>query len=363
VDELDRPETLAVDRLGLIGGTARAAQDLDAARAAALAVEIPYPPEAVRDVAICGMGGSAIAADLVAGAYAERLRRPVAVVRGYGLPGWAGEDTLVVLSSYSGNTEETLTCGMDALDRGALVVAVTSGGKLRDFYGEQGVPVIPAPPGFQPRAAMMHLLVPLVVTLGRLGVIPDPAADLDATRAACVAAAEAYGPDAPQAENPAKQLAAALRGTVPLVYGAESTAAVAYRWKCQLNENAKVPAFSAALPELDHNEIVGYEGMGRLGEQVAVVMLREARQHRQVERRFELTRELIEPGLRATYSVMGEGEGQLARVLDLALLGDFTSLYLACLLGVDPGPVDIIERLKDRLAGTGYGRAAAPQGG
>jgi len=362
VGELDRPEVLAVDRLGLLSGTMRAAQDLEAARVAALAVDLPFPPEAVRDVAICGMGGSAIAADLVVGAYAERLRRPVSVVRDYGLPGWVGEDTLVLLSSYSGNTEETLTCAMDALERRALIVAVTSGGKLRDFYGAEGVPVIAAPIGLQPRAALLHLLVPLVITLGRLGVIPDPEADLDAARTACAAAADAYGPDAPQEANPAKQLAVALNGAVPLVYGAEATAAVAYRWKCQLNENAKVPAYWAALPELDHNEIVGFEGMGQLGGQVAVVMLRDPRQHRQVERRFELTRELIEASVRSTYGVVGEGEGTLARVVDLVLLGDFVSLYLACLLGVDPGPVDIIERLKDRLASTGYGRAASPPG-
>ncbi len=358
--ELDRPELLAVDRLGLVAATARTAQDIDAARGAASAVDFPFPAAAVRDVAICGMGGSAIAGDLVTGAYADRLRRPVCVIRDYGLPGWVGEDTLVLLSSYSGNTEETLTCAMDAIDRGALVVAVSSGGKLRDFYGAQGVPVIPAPPGLQPRAALVHLLVPQVVTLGRLGVIPDPSADLDAARAAAGAAAATYGPDSPQDENPAKQLAAALNGTVPLVYGAESTAAVAYRWKCQLNENAKIPAFWAALPELDHNEIVGFEGMGQLGRQVAVVMLREPRQHRQVERRFEFTRDLIEPSVRAVYSVVGEGEGRLARVLDLVLLGDYVSLYLALLQGVDPGPVDIIERLKDRLASTGYGRTADP---
>jgi glucose/mannose-6-phosphate isomerase len=362
VGELDRPELLAVDRLGLVAGVMRSAEDLDAARAAAEAVAIPFPPEAVRDVAICGMGGSAIAGDLVTGAYAERLRRPVTVVRDYGLPGWVGEDTLVLLSSYSGNTEETLTCAMDAIDRGALCVAVSSGGKLRDFYGAQGVPVVPAPTGLQPRAALLHLLAPLVVTLGRLGVIPDPAADLDAAREAAAAAVAAYGPQAPQEENPAKQLALALHGTVPLIYGAEATAAVAYRWKCQLNENAKVPAYWAALPELDHNEIVGFEGMGQLGRQVAIVMLREPRQHRQVARRFEFTRDLIESSVRSVHGVVAEGEGALARVLDLVLLGDFVSLYLACLLGVDPGPVDMIERLKDRLATTGYGRAAGPAG-
>jgi glucose/mannose-6-phosphate isomerase len=336
VAELDKPETLAVDRLGLIPLAGRAAADLEAGRAAAEVVELPFPGDVVRDIAICGMGGSAIAGELVAGAYAERMTVQITVVRDYVLPGWVGEDTLVILSSYSGNTEETLTCAMQALDRGSLAVCVTSGGKLGDFYAAQGVPVIAVPPGIQPRAALPHLLAPLVVVLGRLGLAPDAGAELDAAAATLREGAAAYGPD---------------------VYGAETTAAVARRWKGQFNENAKIPSFWAALPELDHNEIVGFEGLHEMGIPATLLLLREERQHRQVQRRFELTKELVESSVRAALTVTADGARPLARVLDLVLLGDYVSLYLACLRQVDPGPVDVIERLKDRLATTGYGRA------
>jgi glucose/mannose-6-phosphate isomerase len=357
VAELDNPETLAVDRLGLIPLAGRAAADLETGRAAAEVVELPFPGDVVRDIAICGMGGSAIAGELVAGAYAERMTVQITVVRDYVLPGWVGEDTLVILSSYSGNTEETLTCAMQALERGSLAVCVTSGGKLGDFYAAQGVPVIAVPPGIQPRAALPHLLAPLVVVLGRLGLAPDAGAELDAASATLREGAAAYGPDVPEAENPAKQLAAAVHGTMPLVYGAETTAAVARRWKGQFNENAKIPSFWAALPELDHNEIVGFEGLHEMGIPATLLLLREERQHRQVQRRFELTKELVESSVRAALTVTADGARPLARVLDLVLLGDYVSLYLACLRQVDPGPVDVIERLKDRLATTGYGRA------
>jgi len=361
---LDRPETLALDRQGLIALAGQGAEALRGARERASAVDLPFPAEAAREAVVCGMGGSAIAGDLIADAYAERLRRPLSVVRDYALPGWVGRETLVLLSSYSGNTEETLTCAMQALEREALVVTVTSGGKLAEFYGEQGVPVVRLPPDIpQPRSAVVHLLVSMLVVLERMAVLPALGDELDEAGAALAAAAAANGPERPVAENPAKQLAAALHGGLPVIYGAESTAAVARRWKGQINENAKLPAIWAALPELDHNEIVGYEAAGDLGRAMRVVMLRDPRHQRQVQRRFDLTRELVAPAVGRVLEVTAEGRSALARVLDLVTVGDYASLYLACLRGIDPGPVDIIERLKARLATTGYGRAGASPAG
>lgn len=333
----------------------------DQARQAAEAVELIYPPGEVRDVAICGMGGSAIAADLVIGAYRERLRVPVTVVRDYYLPGWIGENTLVVLSSYSGGTEETLTCASQALDRNSLCVAVTSGGKLGSHYADEGVPVIPVAPGLQPRAALLWMLIPLVVLFDRLEVLPSMTSDLEEARATVAAAVATLGPDVPEAGNPAKQLARSLQASVPLVWGAELTAPIATRWKGQFNENAKVPAYASTLPELDHNEIVGFSGMpAPLSELAQLILLRDERQHRQVQRRFDLTKELIEPHVSRVLSITSEGQSALARSLDLVMLGDYVSLYLALLRAVDPGPVDVIERLKERLAETGYGRSADP---
>lgn len=358
---LDGPDATSADSLGLIRGIGASVTAFDEARAAAEGVELIYPPGEVRDVAICGMGGSAIAADLVVGAYRERLRVPVTVVRDYYLPGWIGENTLVILSSYSGGTEETLTCASQALDRNSLCVAVTSGGKLGSHYADEGVPVVPVVPGLQPRAALLRMLIPLVVLFDRMEILPSLSSDLEEARATVATAIATLGPDVPEAENPAKQLARSLQASVPLVWGAELTAPIATRWKGQFNENAKVPAYASTLPELDHNEIVGFSGMpAPLSELVQLILLRDERQHRQVQRRFDLTRELIESHVSRVLSITSEGQSALARMLDLVLLGDYVSLYLALLRAVDPGPVDVIERLKERLAETGYGRSADP---
>lgn len=360
--DLDSSAALELDSLGLLDVAGASVDAFDAARSAAEGTEIPWPPDAIENVAICGMGGSAAAGDLVLGAYRERIRRPAQVIRDYYVPGWVGENTLGILSSYSGTTEETLTCGMQVLDYNAPAVCITSGGKLRDYYEEREVPIVPVPPGLQPRAALLHMLVPLVIILQRMEIIPDISADLEEGRETVAAAVAAYGPDVPKAENPAKQLAATLEGAMPVVWGAELTAPVAMRWKCQFNENAKVPSWWAALPELDHNEIVGMEGMGPIGPLTRILMLREERQHRQNQRRFEYTKELVEHDVKGVMNIVADGETALARMLDLVMLGDYASIYLGLLQGTDPGPVDVIGKLKDRLASTGFGRTAGQQG-
>jgi glucose/mannose-6-phosphate isomerase len=360
---LDGPDALAADGLGLIRGMADSVAAFDQSRAAAEEVELHFPAEAVTDVAVCGMGGSGIAGDLVLGAYRDRLQRPMSIVRDYYLPGWIGEGTLVVLSSYSGDTEETLTCASQALERNSLCVAVTSGGKLGSFYAAEGVPVIALPAGLQPRAALLRLLVPVVVLLDRVGALPPLGSDLEEARETVAASVAALGHDVPEAANPAKQLARALQQGVPLFWGAELTAPVAYRWRCQMAENAKLPAQSAVLPELDHNDIVGFSGSpAPLADLTRLVMLRDPRSHRQTQRRFDLTREIVEPHVASALSITAEGQAPLARALDLVMLGDYTSLYLALLRAVDPGPVEPIERLKERLAQTGYGRTAGAEG-
>ncbi len=360
VSSLDGDAPYALDSLGLVAAMAGSVAAFDEARAGAEAVDLVWPRDAFTNVAVCGMGGSGIAGDLVVGAWRERLRMPVQVLRDYYVPGWLGEDTLVVLSSYSGETEETLTAASQATERNAPCVAITSGGKLGTFYREMGIPVIDLPPGLQPRAALIRLLVPLVVVLSRFGVIPPADADLDDARASVERAVATLGPGVAAADNPAKSLAAELVGTVPVFWGAEATAAVAQRWKGQVNENAKVPAYWGVLPEVDHNEICGFEGMDAFGPLARLVMLRDPRHHRQVIRRFDLTRELVEGHVGGVVELTARGDTALGRVMDLVMAADYTSLYLGLLRGVDPGPVEMIGRLKGRLAETGFGRAQGP---
>jgi glucose/mannose-6-phosphate isomerase len=363
VGVLDHPQILDIDSLGLVAQTGRAVEVFDRAVERARAVEIPFPAHAIANVAICGMGGSAIAGDLIIGAFWERLRRPVQVIRDYYLPGWVGEDTLVIGSSFSGTTEETLTCMMEALDRTCPAVAISTGGKLASFYGERGVPIIEPPPAPMPRAALVQMLAAMLVVLERLEVLPSLDADLAEARETLATAVRDYGPSSPEDANPAKQVAGLLLERAPLIWGAEITGPIAYRWKCQLNENAKIPASWSTLPEHNHNEIVGIEGTGAAGARTRVIMLLDPRNHRQVERRFGITEELVSPFVEGVTRIEAEGRTALARMLDLVLLGDYASLYLACLLQVDPGPITMIDRLKDRLANTGYGRSADPSEG
>lgn len=352
MSSLDHPDSFALDSLGLVAAMAGSVAAFDEARAGADAADLVWTPGGFRNVAICGMGGSGIAGDLVSGAFRERLKVPVQVLRDYYVPGWLGAETLVVLSSYSGDTEETLTAAAMATEESAQCVAITSGGKLGGRYRDMGVPVIDLPPGLQPRAALLRLMVPLVVVLSRLGVI-GPADDaLDDARDSVARAVAEWGPEVPEADNPAKQLARTLLDTVPVFWGAETTAPVAQRLKGQVNENAKAPAYWGVLPEVDHNEICGFAGMGPFGPLARLVMLRDPRHHRQTARRFTLTREIVEGDVGGVIELEGRGRTPLGRMVDLVMLGDYATLYLGILRGVDPGPVEAIGTLKERLAAT-----------
>ncbi len=359
-DVLDQASSYEIDSVGMFGLIANSLEMFDESRAIATSVDLKWPAEAVRNVAICGLGGSGIAGDLAVGAWRERLRHPTAVVRDYYLPGWVGEDTLVILSSYSGETEETLTATSQATERNALCVAITSGGKLGTFYRDLGVPVIDVPPGLPPRGALLHMLISLVVVLGRMGVISSPERELDDAREVIGSSLGALGPEVPTTDNLAKQIALSMVGMVPMIWGAEATAGVAQRWKGQINENAQMAATWSLLPELNHNEICGFDPTGPLSELTQLVFLRDPHHHRQVIRRFDLTRELIGDAVGGVMELAAEGQTPFGRAMDLVMLGDYVSLYLAIARGVDPGPVDMIGRLKTRLAETGYGRATYP---
>ena len=304
------------------------------------------PRDAPGGIVVAGMGGSAVGGRLAAGAIGSRLRRPLLVSDGYALPGWVGPDTLVLCSSYSGSTEETLAAYDDAGERGAPRIAVTTGGPLAERARRDGVPVIPVPGGFQPRAAVGYSLVAALEAAALCGAAPSLRDEVEAAASLAEGLAADWGPDGPE-DGEAKALARRLHGTIPVIAGAELAAAAAYRWKCQINENAGLPAFASVLPELDHNEVVGWPGAdGRL----SAVFLEDPGAHPRNRLRSELTAEQAAAGAAVVERVTAHGETATERLVSLVLLGDLVSLYLAVLRDEDPASIPPIDALKAALA-------------
>ncbi len=296
---------------------------------------------------VAGMGGSAVGGALARAALGDHASRPILAATGYGLPGWTTPDTTVLCASYSGNTEETLACFESAGALGARRIVVTTGGKLAEQARAAEVPVIPIPGGFEPRAAIAYLLVSALEVAALCGAGPRLAAEIDVTASHLEALVERWGPDAGEDAQP-KALARALHGTVPVIAGAALTAPIAYRWKTQINENTGVPAFSAELPELDHNEIAGWMGTGSLGP-FSALFLDDCDSHPRLRARIVLTERYVAPHARYTGVVSTEGESALERVCSLVLFGDLLSCYMAALRGVDPTAAPPLEELKREL--------------
>jgi glucose/mannose-6-phosphate isomerase len=307
--------------------------------------------EGVSAVAVVGMGGSAIGGEMAAGYLSGSGTVPLSVVRDYSLPAYVGPGTLVYVSSYSGNTEETLSAYAEARQRGAVIVCSTTGGEVARIAAEEGHDVVRVPEGLPPRAALGFSLVPLLFVLARLGLAPDPSADVEEAIAVVEDGVTRLGLDVPAAGNEAKELAVWFFGHVPVVYGAvPGTSVVANRWCGQFSENSKVVAHRNELPEMNHNEIVGWSGVDPMGGNARVVFLRDADDHERVTRRMDITRGTVEAAGAEVRDVTSRGRTRLARLMSLVQLGDFTSFYLAVLCGVDPTPVAPIDALKKELA-------------
>ena len=337
---------MSLDPAGLLGDVLAQPHQLGDALWRAQSAGIPKQ-DRPGGLIVCGMGGSAIGGDLAAAALGDRATRPITTVRGYALESWTGPDSLVLCASYSGNTEETLACFEAAGAAGAGRVALTTGGQLAELARADGVPVIGVPAGMQPRAAVVYMVVGVLECAAHCGAAPGVHAEIDTAAALLGTLVGEWGPEAAD-DSTAKALARALHGTLPVIHGAGPTAAVARRWKTQVNENAEAAAFWSELPEADHNEICGW-ARGRAAGPLSSVFLEDPDQHPRIQRRIELTAAVVEragaPALRAT----ARGETRLERVLSLVLLGDLVSVYLADLDGVDPGPVEELVRFKKEL--------------
>ncbi len=298
-------------------------------------------------LAVCGMGGSAIGGDLALAIIGDRATRPLRTVRDYAIEPWAGENTLVLCSSYSGDTEETLACFEAAGIVGAPRAVVTTGGKLAEAARAEDVPVIGVPAGMKPRAAVLFPTVAALECAALCGAAPQLHTELDAAAALLERLVERWGPEAPE-DSLAKRLALDLQGTLPVITGSGLTAPLARRWKTQLNENPELPAFWSDLPEADHNEICGWQrGAGMAP--FAAVFLTDSDLHPRLRERIRLTCREVERAGGKAIVIESEGETRLERVLSLLLLGDLVSVYLAVLDGVNPTPMEAIDRLKGEL--------------
>lgn len=298
-------------------------------------------PREAAGVLFCGMGGSAIGGDLAAAALGDRLTRPLLTVRGYELPSWATPEWSVLASSYSGETEETLACFAAAEALGASRTVVGTGGALVEAARAAGVAVVGLPGILQPRAAVAYMFAVAAEAAALAGAGPRLHTEIDAAAGFLEREADAL-------RGRATEVAAALAGAAAVVYGADLTAPVARRWKAQVNENAKLPAFFSELPEADHNELCGWAGAGEAG-RFAAVMLEDSDQHPRERRRFELTAETIAAAGAEVVRLETAGETRTERLFWATMLGDLVSVALADARGVDPLPVAAIEGFKAAL--------------
>ncbi len=323
-------------------------------RAAWQEVQTLKLPDDYRDidkVVILAMGGSAIAGDFLRSLVALESPVPIFSHRDYELPLLVDGRTLLIASSYSGNTEEVLSCFERGLGTGAKKVVITGGGKLLTTARANGVPAFVFHYESEPRAALGYGIMPLLAIAQKVGIVTDKDEDVDEAIAAMVGLATRIDETVPLDSNPAKQLARRLHQRLPVIYSAGILAQVARRWKGQLNETSKMWCFYEELPEANHNALVGYGLPKEIAAKALVVFLRAPSLHPRILLRYELTQTALEEAGVESATVDAEGKSPLAQIMSAVLFGDWVSLYLAVLNGVTPAPTPPIAKLKDRLAG------------
>lgn len=323
----------------------------ECARAWQTAADFKLPAELgdIDQIVILGMGGSAIGGDLLKVLVVDSCPVPVIVSREYELPKYVDGRTLVIASSYSGNTEETLAAFDAALKTSAKKLVITTGGTIKEVAAANGVPTFVFSYPAQPRAALPWSLLPLLSFTRQLGLIGDQSAAVKEMIVSLKKLRQIYAPEVPEKGNPAKQIARLTEGKLPVVYGAGFCAEVAHRWKTQFNENGKGWGFYEAFSELNHNAVVGYEFPAAMASQVFVMMLRSGLLNPRQQRRYEITAELLQMA-RVDYRILEpDAGGMLSQAMALVMLGDYVTNYMALLYGTDPSPVKPIDYLKGEL--------------
>jgi len=345
-----------LDKANMIGALEEFPQNIkDALR---LGKELSIPDnyrdqvkQGFKNIVVLGMGGSAIGGDLLSNYLADELSIPIIVIRGYNIPKFVSEDSLVFAVSYSGNTEETISALSKCVEVEAKVIALSSGGWFENLSKDYNFPLIKVPSGIQPRAALGYLFFPILKVLEGLGFIKQRTEELEEMINIMQELSTEYGSKSLAEHNFAKKIALSLYQCLPLIYGSEGLfKAVTMRWKTQINENSKWPCFWNVFSELNHNEIVGYEIENIINRQVKIIYLKDKKGSLRIKQRQGITRKIIGDKVAEFIICPTRGKGKLARMFSLIYLGDLVSYYLALLNQVDPSPVACIENLKKELA-------------
>jgi glucose/mannose-6-phosphate isomerase len=322
-------------------------------KAAELAKDAVVGFKKPRAIIVAGMGGSAIGGDLLKDWAFSRIDVPIEICREYSLPAYADEDTLVFVSSYSGETEETLSALLDALRRKCMIVCVSSGGGVVEFAQKLGLHHVKVPSGMAPRATLPYMFMPMPVILQKIGLTSGIEGEFSEVIRVLTRISSENRPEVKTGDNFSKTLASNVVGTVPAVYGFGIYRAVAQRFKTQFNENSKNPAKWEYFPELNHNEIVGWEAADKFAKWFSVIFIRDIDEPIEIHQRIETTKEIMSRTKMRLFEVQSRGTSSLAKMTSVVCIGDFVSVYLAVLRGIDPTPVDTITFLKKRLKQTG----------
>jgi glucose/mannose-6-phosphate isomerase len=341
----------AVDKSNMINFCMNSAKLYSEAAKLASKIKVNYPkPD---NVIVAGMGGSGIGGDLLKDWARNKTTVPIEVNREYQLPAYAGKKSLVLITSYSGDTEESLSAFLDALKRKCMIYCISSGGALLENAERLKVPYLRVPGGMPPRAALPYLFVPLLIFMEKMGLVSGASEELSEALALLEKIGRGNSLEKPAKENVSKTLAFNIGQTAPVVYGFGFYRSVAERFKQQFNENSKVPAKWEVFSELNHNEIVGWERAGELGKCFSAIFIRDRDEPTEIRSRIEITKELVGQAGLGLFEIYAQGKSPLAKMLSTICIGDFTSVYLALLHGVDPTPVKTINYLKDTLKENG----------
>lgn len=333
----DRDKIKQLDRSDALGVIAAQPEQLKHTFSIDLPGDWPTP----QSIVLAGMGGSALAAEFISNWLWDELPLPINIVRDYQLPAFVNQRTLVICSSYSGNTEEALSALESSAERGAKIICIASGGKLQQIASDKGYPFIEIPGGLQPRLAVLYGVKALTGLLEQLGLVEGKSALLEGLKLGV----SEWAPE--QNDNLAKQIATKIHGHPAVIYAGPTLGFLAMKWKIDINENGKNVAFYNVYPEFNHNEFIGWSNQGQ---PFSVVQLRSSLDHPQVQKRFEVSNKLLADKMPHPIAVEAQGKTALEQMLWTFVLGTFVSAYLAILNGVDPTPVELIEQLKQELA-------------